>query len=100
MVDSKKLTKEYIPIDQVPTGRDRESHWDEVFSEIPRGQALVLREPEVNSGTVRAALVRKQLKGKFKNLKYLSKGKHGTATIYIMNTEPLLRVRKPTETAS
>jgi len=87
MVDWKKVTKAYIPSDQVPTGRTRESPWDAIFSEIPKGQALVLKEPEVSSGTVRAALKRNQARGRFKNLRMVSKGVHGQATIYITNTE-------------
>jgi hypothetical protein len=92
MVDWKNIKKEYIPSNQVPTGRNRESPWDDVFTGIPKGQALVLREPEVNAGTIRAALKRKQAHGKYKNLKLTSKGVHGSATIYLINTEsPVVR---------
>jgi hypothetical protein len=92
MVDWSKIKKEYIQANQVPTGRARESQWNNIFADIPKGQALVLREPEVSSGTIRAALKRMQAHGKFKNLKFISKGVHGSATIYVVNNEPLLRV--------
>lgn len=87
MVDLDKLKLEFIPIEEVPTAKTRAAPWDDVFSKIPRGQALVLKEPQFNAGTLRAALVRRQKAGKWKNLKYSSKGRHGSATIYIMNTE-------------
>jgi hypothetical protein len=87
MVDWNKIKKEYISANDVPTGHGAHSEWDNIFAEIPKGQALVLHEPEVNSGTIRAALMRKQRKGQFKNLRYRSKGKHGTATIYVVNIE-------------
>lgn len=87
MVDWSKIKKEYIAANDVPTGRGSQSPWDEIFAEIPSGQALVLHEPQVNSGTVGQALRSRQRKGKFKNLKISTKGRHGTATIYITNTE-------------
>jgi len=91
MVDWSKIKKEYVSLDEVPVPHSRATEWDELFSSVPRGQALVLHEPDVNSGTVRGALQRKQKQGKFKNLQYSSKGVHGSATVYISNTE------KPTE---
>lgn len=87
MVDWEKIKKEYISAKEVPEPHSRESPWDEIFSSIPKGQALVLREPEVNAGTVRGALKRKQNKGKFKNLRYSSKGTHGSAVIYVTNMD-------------
>ena len=87
MVDWKNLKKEYISSNEVPTGRDRESPWNDIFADIPKGQALVLHEPEVSAGTIRAALQRKQKNGKFKNLKVTTKGVHGTAIVYVTNTE-------------
>jgi len=87
MVDWNKIKKEYISANDVPTGHGAQSEWDNIFTEIPKGQALVLHEPEVNAGTIRAALQRKQRHGKFKNLKVTTKGVHGTATVYVTNTE-------------
>jgi len=87
MVDWSKIKKEYIQASQVPIGRGSESPWDEIFSDIPKGQALVLHEPEVSAGTVRAALQRQHKHGRFKNIHITTKGVHGTATIYITNTE-------------
>lgn len=87
MVDLSKIKKEFIPASEVPPPHTRTTEWDGLFSSIPRGQALVLREPEVNGGTVRGALQRKHNLGKFKNLEYSSKGVHGSATVYITNTE-------------
>lgn len=87
MVDFNKIKKEYISIDEVPAPHTRASQWDELFSSIQKGQALVLHEPEVNASSTRAALQRKQKEGKFKHLQYSSKGVHGSATLYISNTE-------------
>lgn len=87
MPDWSKIKKEYIPASAVPTGRASESPWDEIFSGIPKGQALVLHEPEVSAGTVGQALRTRHRKGKFKNIKVTTKGMHGTATIYITNTD-------------
>jgi hypothetical protein len=89
MVDWKKVKKEFIPANEVPGGHGAQNpaQWDELFSGIPKGQALVLHEPEINSGTIRNALRRTQKDGKFKNLRVSTKGIHGRATIYITNTE-------------
>lgn len=94
MVDWSKVKKEYISSGDVPAGHGAQSHWDEIFNEIPKGQALVLHEPEVNAGTFRQALQRMHRHGKFKNLRMSTKGIHGTATIYITNTDKAL-VRTP-----
>lgn len=87
MVDFNKIKKEYISINEVPPPHTRTTEWDEIFSSIPKGQALVLHEPDINSGTVRGALQRKHKDGKFKNLQYSSKGVHGSAIVYISNIE-------------
>lgn len=87
MVDWTKVKKEFIAASEVPSGHGAQSPWNAIFNEIPKGQALVLHEPEVNAGTVRGALQRMHKHGKFKNLRFTSKGVHGTATIYITNTE-------------
>jgi hypothetical protein len=92
MVDWRKIKKEYVPATEVPVGRGTGAPWDEIFGDIQKGQALVLHEPEVSAGTIRAALQRQQKYGKFKNLKVTTKGVHGTAIIYVSNTE------KPTQT--
>jgi hypothetical protein len=89
MKDWNKIKKEYVSIDEVPTARMTNNPWNEIFGEIPKGQALVLHEPEVKANTIWAALQRWQKKyGKFKNLRFSTKGKHGTATVYITNTTP------------
>jgi hypothetical protein len=95
MVDWSKIKKEYISATSVPTGRTSQSPWDEIFADIPRGQALVLHEPEVNAGTVRQALQNRHNKGKFKYIYVTTKGVHGTATIYVTNSE---KAEKPTST--
>lgn len=87
MVDWSKVKKSYIPASEVPKARREGSPWDEIFSNIPKGQALVLHEPEVNAGTVRGALQRMHRHGKFKNIEMSTKGLHGDATIYVINTE-------------
>lgn len=87
MVDWSKVKKEYIPANETPSKRTKGLLWDVIFAEIPKGQTLVLHEPEVNSGTVRAALQRRWMVGKFKNLHIVTRGRLGTATIYIINTE-------------
>lgn len=87
--DMSKIRKEFIPIADVPAPHTRITEWDEIFSSIPKGQALVLHEPEVYAGTVRGALTRKQKDGKFKNLQFSSKGKHGSAIVYVSNMEKL-----------
>jgi hypothetical protein len=87
MVDWNKIKKQYISSNDVPSGHGPKAQWDEIFGDIPKGQALVLHEPEISAGTIRAALQRMQNNGKFKNLQLSTKGIHGTATIYITNTE-------------
>jgi hypothetical protein len=89
MVNWKTIKKEFIPANQVPLGHGAQNpaQWNELFSSIPKEQALVLHEPEVSAGTIRNALLRMQKKGKFKNLKISTKGIHGKATIYVTNTE-------------
>jgi hypothetical protein len=80
--------KEYVSVDEVPPPHQRvSSPWDEIFGSIPLGKALVLKEGEVSSSTVRAALVRKHKQGKFKNIQFSSKGAHGNALIYLANTD-------------
>jgi hypothetical protein len=93
MKDLSKLKLEFIPVNQVPTTRATQSPWEDIFKQIPAGQALILHEPDVNSGTVRAALVRKQRHNKFKNLQLVTKGKHGTATIYIKNNDKAVPIK-------
>jgi hypothetical protein len=110
MTDWYKIKREYVPLEQVPPPHTRgTSPWDEIFGSIPKGQALVLREPEVSSGTVRAALTRKHKEGKFKNIQFSSKGVHGSGIIYISNTEkpvekttekPIQRWARPTTSQS
>jgi len=95
MVDWNKIKKEYVPSIEVPTGRGTGAPWDEIFGGIPKGQALVLHEPEISAGTIRAALQRMQNRGKFKNLHMSTKGIHGTATIYVTNTEKAIPTRTP-----
>ena len=87
MLDITKLKTEFIPISEVPTGRSRNSPWDIIFDKVPKGQALVLKEPEVSAGTIRAALQRKHKAGKYKHLSIVTKGAHGTAAIYILNND-------------
>lgn len=99
MTDWTKIKKEYVSIDEVPPPHQRASPWDEIFSSIPAGQALILKEPDVSGGTVRAALDRKHKEGKFKNIQYSSKGLHGKATVYLSNTDkpierPLIRTAR------
>jgi len=87
MVDWSKVKKSYIPASEVPSGHGAQSPWDKIFEEIPKGQALVLHEPDVSAGTVRQALHTRHRKGKFKNLRMSTKGRHGIAVIYVTNIE-------------
>lgn len=87
MVDWSKIKKEYIEASDVPTGRGKGVPWEEVFGSIPKGKALVLHEPEINSATVRSALRMMQRRGKFRNLTMIAKGPRGKTMIYVTNTE-------------
>ena len=87
MTDFSKIRKEFIPASQVPEARRIPSEWDEIFKGIPKGQALVLHEPEIHSGTVREALRARQRHGKFKNIRVSTRGAKGKAAIYVINTD-------------
>ena len=88
MVDWSKIKREYVPLQEVPPAHQRgSSPWDEIFGSIPKGQALVLKEGEVSSSTVRAALTRKHKEDKFKNIQFSTKGAHGNALLYLANTD-------------
>ena len=87
MVDLSKVKYELIPNSQVPTTSVRETPWDDLFNQIPKGQTMVLKEPQVIAGSLRAALTRRQGSGKFKNLRLRTKGKRGSRTLYLMNTD-------------
>lgn len=83
----------FVPASEVPAShRHGETNWEALFTRVPRGQAIVLHEPDVFASSISQALRRMQKRdGKFKNLQVVTRGKHGTATIYLLNTE------KPTE---
>ena len=87
LTDLSKIKKEFIPANEVPERQRVASQWDEIFGGIPKGQALVLHEPEVSRSAVRAALHTRQICGKFKNITVFSRGARKKATIYIVNTE-------------
>lgn len=60
--------------------------WEEVFSKIPLGKALVLQHEQASPSTVRTALKRYQKEGKYRNLymttRKVAKGKYVT---YVVN---------------
>lgn len=99
MVDLSKVKIELIPNEEVPISRVRETPWDDLFNKIPKGQTLVLKEPQVLAGSIRAALTRRQGSGKFKNLRLRTKGKRGSRTLYLMNIEKnansVLKIESP-----
>jgi hypothetical protein len=92
MPDLSKVRKEFIPASEVPKARARPSQWDEILKQIPRGQALVLHEPEVSVGTVRAAIRGRHRQGRFKNIQLTSRGAKGKTVIYLINTDkPMIK---------
>jgi hypothetical protein len=82
-MDKDKL--KFISANEVPY--TRQTKWDEIFAQIPKGQALVLEEPEVNADTLRAALLRRKRQGKFKNLQMIARGKRGHRKSYVANAD-------------
>jgi len=74
------MSQKYIDADEVPTRFGRALEWDNIFSAIPKGKALVLENLR-NPATVRKALWMRQEKGLFKNLYVVSRG----MIIYIVN---------------
>jgi len=101
MPDLSKIRKEFIPANQVPSKTYAlSSQWDEILKMIPQGQALVLREPEVSAGSVRAVLRARHAHGKFKNIQMSTRGARRKATIYLVNTDKSVtptRKAKPQE---
>lgn len=58
-----------ISEDEVPSKKNKRGVlWEEIFDNIPQGQAAMFRPEEVGIGSIRAALKRLQEKGKYKNL--------------------------------
>ena len=76
-------TMELIPIEEVPY--KKETKWDELFKAIPKGQALVLREPDVNADGAAGALQRRKKRGQYKNLSVIVRGPKGKRVVYITN---------------
>lgn len=86
-IDMKNL--KFVPVSEVPASHRRgETQWKTLFAQVPKGQAVVLQEPEVWASSISQALRRMQKRdGKFKNLQVITRGKHGTAMIYVVNTD-------------
>jgi hypothetical protein len=82
-----KEKMKYIPADEVPYRK--QTKWDKIFASIPKGQALVIEEPDVDVSieTIRVLLLRRQKRGEFKNLKLISREINGKQTAYIVNTD-------------
>jgi len=74
---------EFIPVEEVPF--KKETKWDVFFQAVPKGQALVLREPEINADGVTGALSRRKKRGLYKNLSALVRGSKGKRVVYVMN---------------
>lgn len=70
MVKKKRIDLEnlkFISEDELPP-RFVKTPWEEIFSKIPRGKALVLQPDQVATTTARTALRRFQKNGRFKLL--------------------------------
>ena len=77
----------FVPISNLPTIR-RKTQWEEIFEQIPKGQALVLTDEEASPETVRSALRRYQKKGKFTHLEGTTRKVNGEKVVYILNPSP------------
>lgn len=80
-IDIENLT--FIPNDEVPIKIP--TKWDSIFSSIPKGKSLVLKDSQANPDSMRGALIRRKRQGKFKNLRLVVRGKKGNRTAYLMN---------------
>ena len=72
----------FIPKSEVPS-RQYRTKWDELFSSIPKGEALVLPFTKVNKGVVRMALYYRHKKGKFEHLEAVERGE----AVYVINSK-------------
>lgn len=71
-----------IPISEIPSVE--RSNWSEIFSQISEGKALHITTKQVNEPTIRSALKRRQTKGKFTNLEYVTRTINGEKHIYVV----------------
>lgn len=58
--------------------------WDRIFGTVPEGKALHVTEKVVNESTIRIALKRKQSKGKFIDLEYVTRTIGELKHIYVV----------------
>jgi len=76
----------FVGEEEVPKKPIRRTPWQEIFSSIPRGKAIVIPEDKLAVSTVRSALKRYQHKGQFIHLysttRKDAKGKYKT---YVVN---------------
>lgn len=70
-IDLKKLRR--IPIEEVPM---KWTKWDEVFSSIPIGEALVVPNSVAHPVSIRNAIKRRQKKGKLLNYSVVMSGEN------------------------
>jgi hypothetical protein len=80
----KKLTIRYIDESEIPARRLR-AQWEEVFSDIPRGKALIVKPDEYHYSTVRLSLKKLQKMGKLKRLYVTTKTVNGERWTYVVN---------------
>lgn len=59
---------EFIPENEVPAPRATISSWMEIFKQIPKGEALIIKNTVRHPNTVRTALKKLQKNGLFSNL--------------------------------
>jgi len=81
-VDVSNLT--FIPLSKVPKSVVY-TPWPDLFNKVPPGQALVLKEDELNPDSVRGALKRFQKSKQFMNLEVRVRGPRPKRTTYILN---------------
>jgi len=81
-VDVSNLT--LIPLSKVPESVVY-TPWPDLFGKVPPGQALVLKEDELNPDTVRASLKRLQKRKQFMNFEVRVRGPRPKRTTYILN---------------
>lgn len=71
-IDLKQLKR--IPVEEVPTSKW--TKWDDVFSSIPEGEALVVPNESAHPVSIREAIRRRKKKGKYLNYSVVMSGKN------------------------
>jgi hypothetical protein len=72
----------YISIEDIPSTTKQ---WDTIFNSIPKNKAIVIAKSEASPDVVRQAIKRRHRKGKFLNLKMISRTVNGVVTSYVIN---------------